>query len=140
MDNPPVLVTAPPLAVGFLNLFLPSLLRKLLIVAGIVLGLILIKGFFDVRPPDFELLGAAALALDKLSLLALAFIQILSLIIFVFCLKGLDAGTEKSFLVLYPLTVAFANGTVLCPNAIGFLVFCGLAGLSPLWLALVRLC
>jgi len=137
MDNPLVLVIALPLAVGFLNLFLPSLLRKLLIVAGIVLGLILIKGFFDVRPPDFELLGAAALALDKLSLLALAFIQILSLIIFVFCLKGLDAGTEKSFLVLYPLTVAFANGSVLCPNAFGFLVFWGLSGLTLYGFALL---
>jgi formate hydrogenlyase subunit 3/multisubunit Na+/H+ antiporter MnhD subunit len=137
MDNPLVLVIALPLAVGFLNLFLPTLLRKLLILAGIVLGLILIKGFFDVRPPDFELLGATALALDKLSLLALAFIQILSLIIFVFCLKGLEAGTERSFLILYPLTVAFANGTVLCPNAIGFLVFWGLSGLTLYGFALL---
>ena len=137
MDNPLVLVIALPLAVGFLNLFLPTLLRKLLILAGIVLGLILIKGFFDVRPPDFELLGATALALDKLSLLALAFIQILSLIIFVFCLKGLEAGTERSFLILYPLTVAFANGTVLCPNAFGFLVFWGLSGLTLYGFALL---
>lgn len=137
MDNPLVLVIALPLAVGFLNLFLPTLLRKLLILAGIVLGLILIKGFFDVRPPDFELLGATALALDKLSLLALAFIQILSLIIFVFCLKGLEAGTERSFLILYPLTVAFANGAVLCPNAFGFLVFWGLSGLTLYGFALL---
>ncbi|MBE0713475.1 MAG: complex I subunit 5 family protein [Candidatus Aminicenantes bacterium] len=137
MDNPLVLVIALPLAVGFLNLFLPTLLRKLLILAGIVLGLILIKGFFDVRPPDFELLGATALALDKLSLLALAFIQILSLIIFVFCLKGLETGTERSFLILYPLTVAFANGAVLCPNAFGFLVFWGLSGLTLYGFALL---
>ncbi len=137
MDNPLVLVIALPLAVAFLNLFLPAVLRKFLILTGIVLGLILIKGFFDVRPPDFELLGAAVLALDKLSLLALTFIHILSLIIFVFCLKGLEAGTEKPFLVLYPLTVAFANGTVLCPNAIGFLVFWGLSGLTLYGFALL---
>jgi len=130
MDSPLVLVIALPLAVAFLNLFLPSLLRKALILVGLVLGLLLIKGFFNATPPAFELLGSVALALDKLSLLALTFIHVLSLIIFVFCLKGLDAGTEKSFLVLYPLTLAFANGTVLCPNAFGFLVFWGLSGLT----------
>lgn len=137
MHNPLVLVIALPLAVAFLNLLLPSVLRKALIVIGIVLGLLMIRGFFTARPPDFELLGAVALALDKLSLLALTFIHVLSLIIFVFCLKGLEAGTEKSFLVLYPLTIAFANGTVLCPNAFGFLVFWGLSGLTLYGFALL---
>src|SRR4030042_441970 len=100
MDNPRVRVIGLPLAVAFLNLFLPSLLRKALILVGIVLGLLMIRGFFSTPPPAFELLGSVALALDKLSLLALTFIHVLSLIIFVFCLKGLDAGTEKQFLVV----------------------------------------
>ncbi len=129
MDNPLVLVIALPLAVAFLNLFLPRLLQKALILAGIVLGLFVISRFFNAPPPSFESLGAVALSLDKLSLLALTFIHILSLIIFVFCLKGLEAATERSFLVLYPLTVAFASGTVLCPNVFGFLIFWGLSGL-----------
>src|SRR4030066_1835991 len=137
MDNPLVLVIALPLAVAFLNLFLPSLLRKALILGGIVLSLLMIRGFFNTPPPAFELLGSVALALDKLSLLPLTFIHILSLIIFVYCLKGLDAGTEKQFLVLSPLTVAFANGTVLCPNAFGFLVFWGLSGLTLYGFALL---
>lgn len=137
MDNPLVLVIALPLAVAVLNLFLPRLLQKALILAGIVLGLLVISRFFSARPPDFELLGATALALDKLSLLALTFIHILGLIIFVFCLKGLEAATERSFLVLYPLTIAFANGAVLCPDAFGFLVFWGLSGLTLYGFALL---
>jgi formate hydrogenlyase subunit 3/multisubunit Na+/H+ antiporter MnhD subunit len=137
MDNPLVLIVALPLGAAFLNLFLPSFLRKGLILAGIVLGLVVLRGFYNGRPPEFELLGAVVLALDKLSLLALTFIHILSLIIFVFCLKGLDPRTERSFLVLYPLTVAFANGTVVCPNAFGFLVFWGLSGLTLYGFALL---
>jgi len=137
MDNPLVLIIALPLAVALLNFFLPSLLRKTLILAGLVLGLYMVKGLFDAPPPTFELLGAVALGLDKLSLLALTFVHILSLIIFVFCLKGLDPATEKQFLVLYPLTIAFANGTILCPNAIGFLVFWGLSGLTLYGFALL---
>jgi len=137
MDNPLVLVIALPLAVAVLNFLLPSFLRKALILAGIVLGLVVISRFFDAPPPDFRILGAVALALDKLSLLALTFIHILGLIIFVFCLKGLEAETERSFLVLYPLTVAFANGTVLCPNAFGFLIFWGLSGLMLYGFALL---
>jgi len=137
MDNPMVLVIALPLAVALLNLVLPAVLRKLLVVAGLVAGLVLVKGFFDAQPPDLSLLGAVVLSLDKLGLLALAFIHILGLIIFVFCLKGLDAATEKPFLVLYPLTVAFANGAVICPNAFGFLVFWGLSGLALYGFALL---
>src|SRR4030066_1106593 len=137
MDNPLVLVIALPLAVAFLNLFLPSLLRKALILGGIVLSLLMIRGFFNTPPPAFELLGSVALALDKLSLLALTFLHVMSLIIFVFCLKGLDAGTEKQFLVLYPLTVGFSSGTVLSGCALGFLVFWGLAGLTLYGFALL---
>src|SRR4030042_4203136 len=137
MDNPLVLVIPLPLAVAFLNLFLPSLLRKALILVGIVLGLLMIRGFFDAPPPAFELLGSVALALDKLSLLALTFIYVLSLIIFIFCLKGLEAGTEKQFLVLYPLTLAFSGGTVLAGHTLGFLVFWGLSGLTLYGFALL---
>jgi multicomponent Na+:H+ antiporter subunit A len=137
MDNPLVLVLALPLGVAFLNLFLPRLLQKALILAGLVLGMFAVSRFFNTPPPSFELLGAVALSLDKLSLLALTFIHVLSLIIFVFCLKGLEAATERSFLILFPLTVAFAGGTVLCPNAFGFLVFWGLSGLALYGFALL---
>jgi len=137
MDSPLVLLIVLPLGVAFLNLFLPRLLQKTLILAGLVLGLYVVIRFFNAPPPAFELLGATALALDKLSLLALAFVQGLSLIIFVFCLKGLEPAAERTFLVLYPLTVSFAAGTLLCPNAVGFLVFWGLSGLALYGFALL---
>lgn len=137
MDNPILLVIALPLAAASLSLVLPTVLRKLLVAAGLVAGLVLVKGFFTAPPPDLRVLGTVALSLDKFSLLALAFIHILSLIIFLFCLKGLDAETEKPFLVLYPLTIAFANGAVVCPNAFGFLVFWGLSGLTLYGFALL---
>jgi formate hydrogenlyase subunit 3/multisubunit Na+/H+ antiporter MnhD subunit len=137
MANPLVLVIALPLAVALLNLVLPVVVRKLLIFASLVAGLVLVKGVFDAPPADFALLGPAVLTADKLGVLALAFIYILSLIIFVFCLKGLDAATERTFLVLYPSTVSFAAGAVLCPNAIGFLVFWGLSGLTLYGFALL---
>jgi formate hydrogenlyase subunit 3/multisubunit Na+/H+ antiporter MnhD subunit len=130
MDNPMVLVIAVPAAVALLNLFLPTALRKLLILAGLAAGLILTIRFFSAPPPAVEFLGVTALALDKLNLLALAFIQGLSLIIFLYCLKGLEARTERTFLALFPATVSFAAGTVLCPNAIGFVLFWSLSGLA----------
>jgi len=130
MDNPLVLVVALPLAVALVNLVLPTLLRKALVLGGTLAGLWLTMGFFGAPPPDVGVLGVTALSLDKLSLLALAFIHVLSAIIFVFCLKGLERDTERPFLVLYPLTLAFANGAVICPNAIGFLIFWGLSGLT----------
>ncbi len=130
MANPMVLVIALPAAVALLNLFLPTALRKLLVLAGLVAGLVLTARFFGAPPPAVELFGVTALALDKLNLLALAFIQGLSLIIFLYCLKGLEARTEKAFLALFPATVSFAAGTVLCPNAFGLLLFWSLSGLA----------
>jgi formate hydrogenlyase subunit 3/multisubunit Na+/H+ antiporter MnhD subunit len=129
MDNPLVLIVALPLGVAFLNLFLPRLLQKALILIALGLGLAMVVRSFSIPPPRFELLGAVVLALDKLSLLALTFIHVLSLLIFVFSLKGLEAATERSFLILFPLAVAFAGGTALCPNAFGFLILWGLSGL-----------
>lgn len=137
MANPLVLVVVLPLAAAALGLLLPCSLRRILVLAALVAGLGLVKGLFGAPPPAFELLGVTALALDKLGLLTLAFIQGLSLIIFIFCLKGLEPASERTFLVLYPLTVSFAAGAVLCPNAIGFLVLWGLSGLTLYGFALL---
>jgi formate hydrogenlyase subunit 3/multisubunit Na+/H+ antiporter MnhD subunit len=137
MDNPLLLVVVIPLAVAALNVILPVVLRKALVLAGTAAGLVLVVRFFSAPPRPFELFGAAGLSLDKLSLFVLAAIYGLSLIIFIFCLKGLESATEKSFLVLYPATVSFAAATVLSPNTIGFLVFWGLSGLTLYGFALL---
>ena len=137
MDSSLVLVIAAPLAVALLNLFLPIALRKAMTIIGIVLGGVLVRGFFGAPPPSVALFGTTALSLDDLSFFSLAFIHIIGLIIFLFCLKGLDPGTERTFLVLYPLTLACANGTVLSSHGFGFLVFWGLSGLALYGFALL---
>jgi formate hydrogenlyase subunit 3/multisubunit Na+/H+ antiporter MnhD subunit len=137
MDNPLLLVVAVPLAVALLNLFLPVLVRKVLVLLGLGFALVLIAGMFHVLPPPWETMGTTLLALDKLGFLALAFIHVLSLIIFLFCLSGLEPETQKPFLVLFPLTVAFAAGTVLSRPLLGFLVFWGLSGLTLYGFALL---
>lgn len=132
-----LMVAAVPLAVAALNIFLPVAVRKCLVFLGTAAGLFLVVRFHRFPPAPFELLGATVLALDKLSLLALSFIFVLSLVIFVFCLRGLAAGTEKNFLVLYPAAVSFAAATVLSPNTVVFLVFWGLSGLALYGFALL---
>jgi multicomponent Na+:H+ antiporter subunit A len=137
MVDPLLLVVAVPLAVAALNIFLPVVLRKCLVFLGTAAGLFLALRFYRFPPAPFELWGTTVLALDRLSLLALTFIFVLSFVIFVFCLRGLAPGTEKSFLVLYPAAVSFAAATVLCPNPVAFLVFWGLSGLALYGFALL---
>jgi multicomponent Na+:H+ antiporter subunit A len=137
MVDPLLLVVAVPLAVAALNIFLPVALRKCLVFLGTAAGLFLVVRFYRFPPAPFEVLGTTALALDRLSLLALTFIFVLSFVIFVFCLRGLAPGTEKSFLVLYPAAVSFAAVTVLCPDTVVFLVFWGLSGLALYGFALL---
>lgn len=137
MVDPLLLVVAVPLAVAALNIFLPVVLRKCLVFLGTAAGLFLVVRFYRFPPASFGLPGATALALDRLSLLALTFIFVLSFVIFVFCLRGLEPTTEKSFLVLYPAAVSFAAATVLSPNTVVFLVFWGLSGLALYGFALL---
>ena len=119
-----------PFIVALLNIFLPVILRKFLSVAAIVYLLILNYQLFINVAPDAYLFDVAIFSVDKLSLFILAFIQILSIIILVFSLKGVDKDKEKSFFILYPLTVAFCNGVVLSVNSIGLLIFWGLTGIT----------
>jgi formate hydrogenlyase subunit 3/multisubunit Na+/H+ antiporter MnhD subunit len=137
MDNPLLLVVAVPLAVALLNLVLPVLLRKLLVLFGLGFSLVLIVGMFRALPPPWEAMGVTILGLDKLGFAALAFIHLLALLIFFFCLKGLEPATRKPFLVLFPLTVSFAAGTVLSRQVLGFLIFWGLSGLTLYGFALL---
>lgn len=123
------LVVLLPFAAAVLNLLLPVAARKALVLVVLAAGLVAIVGAFGSPPEDVRVLGATALALDGLSLFALAFIYLLGTIIFVFCLKGLDRRAERAFLVLYPLAVSFAAGAVLCPNTFGFLILWGMSGL-----------
>jgi len=137
MANPLLLIIAVPLAVGLVNIVLPVLLRKSLTLIGLIFGLVVVYGMFGRTPEAVEAFGAPMLALDRLGLLALVFINGLSLIILVFSLKGVEKAIERPFLILYPLTVAFSNGAVLSCHSLSLLVFWGLSGLALYWFALL---
>jgi multicomponent Na+:H+ antiporter subunit A len=119
-----------PLIVALLNIFLPVILRKFLSVAAVVYLIILNYQLFINVASDAYLFDVVIFSVDKLSLFILAFIQILSIIILIFSLKGVDKDKEKSFFVLYLLTVAFCNGVVLSVSSISLLIFWGLTGIT----------
>ncbi|MCK4715241.1 MAG: hypothetical protein KAT54_00385 [Candidatus Marinimicrobia bacterium] len=119
-----------PFIVALLNIFLPVILRKFLSVAAVVYLIILNYQLFINVASDVYLFDVAIFSVDKLSLFILAFIQILSFIILLFSLKGVDKDKEKSFFVLYLLTIAFCNGVVLSVSSIGLLIFWGLTGIT----------
>jgi len=119
-----------PLSVGFINLFLPALLRKGLTFLALAFGLAMVYLFYQ-RPMDsFAYFGQIIFSLDQLGLFVVAFIQILSFIILIFSLNGLDKNSEKRFFFLYPITVSFCNAVVLSEHALSFLIFWGLSGLT----------
>ncbi|MDP2364712.1 MAG: proton-conducting transporter membrane subunit, partial [Ignavibacteria bacterium] len=119
-----------PLAVGFINLFLPAFLRKVLTFIALAFGLVMVYLFYQ-RPTDsFAYFDQIIFSLDQLGLFVVTFIQILSFIILIFSLNGLDKNSEKRFFFLYPITVSFCNAVVLSEHALSFLIFWGLSGLT----------
>ncbi len=137
MNNPVMLIVAIPLIITLLNLIFPVIIRKLLTFLGLLVGLYFIYGFYQESPASIDLWRFKIAALDSLSLFTLTFIHILGFVILIFSLKGVEKGAEKRFFVLYPLTLAFCNGVVLSQNALAFLIFWGLSGLTLYWFALL---
>ncbi|HSL89391.1 MAG TPA: proton-conducting transporter membrane subunit, partial [Ignavibacteriaceae bacterium] len=119
-----------PLAVGFVNLFLPVFLRKVLTFLALAFGLVMVYLFYQSTMDSFAYFGQIIFSLDQLGLFVVAFIQILSFIILIFSLNGLDKDSEKRFFFLYPITVSFCNAVVLSEHALSFLIFWGLSGLT----------
>lgn len=119
-----------PLVIGFVNFFLPALLRKILTFLSLAAGLVMVYLFYQAPVYSFSYFGNLIFNLDQMGLFVVTFIQILSFIILIFSLKGLDKDSEKRYFFLYPITVAFCNGVVLSEHAISFLIFWGLSGLT----------
>ncbi len=115
-----------PLTVGFVNLFLPAFLRKVLTFLALGFGLVVVYLFYQKPMDSFAYFGQIIFSLDQLGLFVVAFIQILSFIILIFSLNGLDKNSEKRFFFLYPITVSFCNAVVLSEHALSFLIFWGL--------------
>jgi len=122
------LMVAVPIVIGLLNIFLPTIVRKILTFLG--LGYLLYLSYFL-----YKGLGEAAylfenqiFGLDKLALFTMIFIQVMSFIILIFCLKGVNKNIERDFFILYPMTIGICNGITLSVNTFGLLLFWGLSG------------
>ncbi len=119
-----------PLAVGFVNLFLPVVLRKVLTFLVLTFGLVMVYLFYQRLTDSFAYFNVVIFSLNQIGLFIVAFIQILSFIILIFSVNGLDKYSEKRFFFLYPVTVSFCNAVVLSEHALSFLIFWGLSGLT----------
>ena len=126
--NSPAILICLPIAIGLINMLLPGILRKILTGCGLAVMLavswLLFRGGFD---PDF--IPPGIFTCDRLSVLMLLAIQFLSLVIFIFSIKGVDPRIKKQFFILYPMTAGFCNGVILSDHAIVFIIFWGLSGL-----------
>ncbi len=130
LNNNLLLLILIPLAISFLNIFLPTILRKILVFATLVVTSIITINLFNANNETFTLFSNTILSLDKMSYFALAGIQLLSFIILIFSLKGVENNIQKQFFALYPLTLAFSNGVILSEHSFSFLIFWGLSGLT----------
>lgn len=130
LNNNLLLLILIPLAISFLNIFLPTILRKILVFAALIVTSIITINLFNANNETFTLFSNTILSLDKMSYFALAGIQLLSFIILIFSLKGVENNIQKQFFALYPLTLAFSNGVILSEHSFSFLIFWGLSGLT----------
>ncbi len=128
--NELLLLILVPFAAAVLNLFLPASLRKILTVLSLAVTSILIYLLYRMMPQTFSMFDQTILSADKMSLFVLTFIQLLSIIILIFSLYGLEKDSERRFFFLYPLTVSFCNAVIVSEHALSFLIFWGLSGLT----------
>jgi formate hydrogenlyase subunit 3/multisubunit Na+/H+ antiporter MnhD subunit len=132
-----IMVIAVPLIIAIINVILPAIIRKILTLAALGYTLVLTYFLYMEPPSAVIIFGETAFAIDRMSIFAIVFIQVLSFIILVFSLKGITKEIEKSFFVLYPMTVAFCNGVVVSENMISMLIFWGLSGMTLYFFALL---
>ncbi|MGC9364738.1 MAG: NADH-quinone oxidoreductase subunit L [Fidelibacterota bacterium] len=135
--NDLTLLVSVPIIVAIVNMFLPVVLRKILNILALIYLLVLNFQMLQVGFGAVVLFRQTILQVDALSAFISLFIQILSFIILIFSLKGVDKSAEKAFFVLYPLTVGFCNGVVLSTNSISLLIFWGLTGITLYLFALL---
>lgn len=135
--NNPLWLVLLPLAVAALNLLLPVMLRKVLSAAVSVLLLVLliqialvigIDNLGSLSPQQWG--GLPVFTFTAFGFLGLIFVQLLGLAVLSFSLKGLNDISEKAYWVLFPFTIAAANGVLLADSLIAFVVFWGISGLA----------
>ena len=128
--NELLLLILVPFVAAILNLSFPAIIRKIFTALSLAITSILIYILYRIPQLSFSVSDQIILSADKMSLFVVTFIQVLSIIILIFSLSGLDKDSEKRFFFLYPLTVSFCNAVVLSEHALSFLIFWGLSGLT----------
>ena len=142
LTNFSILFILVPAAIALVNLLLPVLLRKLLsfISALFLLALTGYAHFAGLIRSGFgiwKVFGTTVLAVDQMSLFALAFIQLLAFVILIYALHGINRDIQKPFYVLFSLSTAACNGAVLSEHSLSFLIFWGLSGMTLFLFALL---
>lgn len=132
-----IYLVAVPLGIAALNILVPPLLQKIFTFFGLAYTIILVYLLFQEPTASLTFMDLTIFSVDRLGLFVLVFIQLLSFIILIFLLHGLDKANEKKFLLLYPLTVAFCNGVIVSENILLFIIFWGLSGLALYLFALL---
>jgi len=118
-----------PIIATIINLFVPKIIKKLITLASVIWSLVLSIKVFSAAALSFSLFGVTLFQTDVLSKFILLFINILSTIILIYCLKNVKKEYEGKFFLLFALTVSFCNGVALSSNMIAFIIFWGLSGL-----------
>lgn len=122
-----------PVLIAIVNLILPKIISKILTLLGLVYLLYLAFNLYvrynGGEVLEYNLFAKLIFSLDNLAIFTIIFIQLLSLLIYIFSLKGVIANVEKYFLILYPLTVGACNGAVVSVNSISLLIFWGVSGI-----------
>jgi len=137
MINLLVLFIVVPLAISIINLFFPVVIRKGLTFLSSVFLLFLCYQVYLKSPADFSMYDRLVFSMDKLGFFTLIFSQLLSFIILIFSLKGVDKEIQSSFFILFPMTVAFCNGAILSVHSIMLMIFWGLTGITLYLFALL---
>lgn len=128
--NEMILLITVPIIVALINLFFPKIVRKILSIGTLIYLLFLNFRLVQIGANPVALFGQQIFHADSLSIFIGMFIQILSFIILIFALKGVDTKIEKTFFVLYPLTVGLCNGVVFSSHSLSLLIFWGLTGIT----------
>ncbi len=118
-----------PIIATIINLFVPKIIKKIITIASVIWSLMLSIKVFSASALSFSLFGVTLFQTDVLSKFILLFINILSTIILIYCLKNVKKEYEGKFFLLFTLTVGFCNGVALSSNMIAFIIFWGLSGL-----------
>jgi len=138
ISNYLVLVILIPLIVSVINFFVPKIVKKVLAFVGGIFSLYFSIRIFALGGIDFGITDVILLQSDMLSNFILLFVNVLSFIIFIYCLKNVNPEFESRFFVLFPMALSFCNGVAVSANIFVFLAFWGLSGLMLLLFALLK--